>query len=68
MSSGRSSIAPHEQDEIRLDECFSGLVDILREILLYWIQTNPPHARIQVEAWWSTKMPLFRRFVAYAKS
>ena len=68
LSWGRSSIAPHEQDNSPLEESFSCLVDILRDILLHWIQNDPPRARMQVEVWWATKLPLFRRFAAYARS
>jgi hypothetical protein len=66
LSCGRSSIAPHGQDDLQLQECFSCLVDILREIILHWIATDPQRARMQAKVFWSTKLPLFKRFAAYA--
>ena len=68
LSWGRSSIAPHEQNATPLEECFSCLVDIQRDILLHWIQTDPPRARTQADVWWSTGLPLMRRFATFAKS
>jgi len=68
LSWGRSSIAAHEQNDMPLEECFSCLVDILRDILLHWIQTAPPRARVQVQVWWGTGLPLLRRFATYARS
>ncbi|MDB5342861.1 MAG: hypothetical protein JWP89_1238 [Schlesneria sp.] len=68
LSRIRRSIAPHEQDDVSVNKCFSCIVDILRCILDHWIQTEPSWARQQVEAWWSTKFPLLMRFAAYARS
>src|SRR5690606_6405221 len=68
LSESRSSIAPHEQDDIRRDDCLSCLIDILRSILNHWIETNPPRAHQRVEDWWSTKLPLLMRFAAYARA
>jgi SIR2-like protein len=64
----RSSIAPHRQDEDPFQKCLSYLIDIAREILLHWIQSIPARARIQADAWWSSRVPLFRRLAIYAKS
>lgn len=68
LSWGRSSIAEHEQNDMPLEECFACLVDILRDILLHWIQTDPARARMQAQVWWATGLPLLRRFVTYARS
>jgi len=64
----RSSIAPHEQDDTPLNECFSFLVDILRDILDHWIQNDSSRAKLMAEAWWSTKLPILMRFAAYTRS
>jgi len=66
LSTGRSSIAEHEQDDSPLDEVFSGLVDILRDILQHWILHNPLCARAHVGLWWSTRVPILKRLAAYA--
>ena len=68
LSQTRSSIASHEQNDFPLDECISCLIDILRDIFDYWIKNDPSRARLQAEAWWSTKLPLLMRFAAYARS
>jgi len=68
LSRSRSSIAPHEQDDIHRNDCLALLIDILRSILDQWIETTPPRARQQVDAWWSTELPLLMRFAAYARS
>ena len=68
LSRNRSSIAPHEQDDTRLDGCLSCLIDILRRILDYWIETEPLRARLESDLWWSTNLPLMMRFAAYARS
>ena len=65
LSWHRSSIAPHEQNRDTLDECLSVLVDIARDVLVYWFDANPMRARAQMEAWWSSKLPLLSRLTAY---
>lgn len=66
ISRSRSSIAPHEQDDIRLNDCLSCLIDILRIITDYWIEADPLKAKQNAEAFWATKFPLLMRFAAYA--
>ena len=68
LSWWRTSIAPHEQDTDPLEECLSYLIDIARDILLHWIESNPDRARIQADGWWSTRVPLFQRLAIYARS
>jgi hypothetical protein len=68
ISRSRSSIAPHEQDDTSLNECVDCLIDILRCILDHWIETNSAQARVQADAWWSSKLLLLQRFAAYAYS
>lgn len=65
ISRSRSSITPHEQDDISLDRCQDCLIDIFRSIIDYWIQTDSARARVQTEDLWSSNLPLLQRFAAY---
>ncbi len=67
LSQSRSSIAPHEQDEIRSDDCLSCLINILRDILDHWLQTDVSSARTIAEDAWKTGFPLLMRFAVYAR-
>lgn len=64
----RRSIAKHEQDDIHAHDCLSFLIDALRAVLDFWIETNPMYARARTDEWWSTKLLLLMRFAAYARS
>jgi hypothetical protein len=64
----RSSISPHEQDEDRFDQCFSSLIDILRDTFTYWIETDPQRAKSQADLFWSMEFPLFKRFAVFARA
>ncbi len=68
LSWQRSSIAEHEQNHHALHECLSVLIDLLRDVLLHWFQVNPARARTQVEAWWSSKLPLLQRLAVFGIS
>jgi hypothetical protein len=68
LSWHRSSIAEHGQNRHALHECLSVLVDLLRDVLLYWHQTDPARARTQVEAWWASKLPLLQRLAVFGLS
>ena len=65
LSWQRSSIADHEQNRDALHECLSLLVDIARDVLLHWFEASPPRARAQIEAWWSSNLPLLQRLATY---
>lgn len=68
LSFSWSSIAQHDQNRHRLGECLATNVEILREIFLHWAQTDPPRARMQLDIWWKSGIPLLRRFAAFAMS
>jgi hypothetical protein len=65
LSWGRSSIAPHEQNDSPLEEVYAFLVEALRELFDHWIKSQPARARIQANIWWSGNVPILRRFAAY---
>ena len=63
LSWHRKSIAPHEQNHHSLHECLSILVDVARDVLDHWFHNAPTRAQAQMEAWWSSKIPLLRRLL-----
>jgi hypothetical protein len=44
------------------------LVDLLRDVLLHWFEVNLTRARAQIEAWWSSEIPLLQRLAVYGIS
>lgn len=63
-----NSIAEHEQNHRDHQECLSRLVDLLRDVSLHWFKVNPARARTQVEAWWSSEIPLLQRLAVFGIS
>lgn len=68
LSLQRHSIAAHQQNQHRSHECLSVLIDVLRDVLLHWSDVDPARARAQIEAWWSSKLPLLQRLGIYGIS
>jgi hypothetical protein len=68
LSWGRSSIAPHQQNDRPLHGTPSLLIDAARDILNLWIREAPERADAQMQIWWNYQIPIFRRLVIYGKS
>jgi hypothetical protein len=65
LSSRRSAIEPHEQDQRGIKDAFDILIDAGRDVLDWLLQNEPRAARNLIEAWLLVEAPLVRRLCVY---
>lgn len=65
LSQGRPAIEPHEQNRNGGNEAFDTLIDAGRDILVWFLQNEPPVAQNLIEAWLPVEAPLVRRLCIY---
>ena len=65
LSWSRRSIAPHEQNSDEIHVCLSVLVDIIREILEYWLKDDPYKGKFHIDLWGKSNVPLLKRLAIH---
>ncbi len=65
LSRLRTSIASHEDEHTRGHECLNVLIDIARDVMEHWVETNVIKARYHISIWADSKVYLLRRLAIH---
>lgn len=65
LNRGRMSIALHDQDRNRRNDCLSALVDIARDILEDWLKNNTSKGQFYINIWRKSEVSLLKRLAVH---